>query len=63
MHNLIVLKVEMICNSYYDTYSLDFGIRSITWSTTANSTKGWKINSEPFYCSGVNRHEDFPVNN
>ena len=33
----------------------------IEWSTTENNEQAWKINSEPFYCMGVDRHEDFPV--
>ena len=60
------MKVDLVCNpnqdiEIHDTYSLDFGIRSITWSGTENSQHAWKINSEPFYCMGVNRHEDFAV--
>ncbi len=47
--------------TYYDSYSLEFGIRTISWSGTENNKQAWQINSEPFYCAGVNRHEDFPV--
>jgi beta-galactosidase/beta-glucuronidase len=46
---------------YYDSYSFEFGIRSISWSGTENNKQAWKINSEPFYCAGVNRHEDAAV--
>jgi beta-galactosidase/beta-glucuronidase len=46
-------------SSYYDIYSLDFGVRSIEWSGNYKPT--WKINSKNFYCRGANRHEDYPV--
>ncbi len=43
---------------------MDFGIRSLSWSNTNGKDKSaWQINSEPFYCHGVNRHEDLPVYN
>ena len=52
----------MICNlNFYDSYSLDFGIRTVSWSKTTGNSNAWLINSEPFYCHGVNRHEDQAV--
>lgn len=47
--------------TFYDSYSFEFGIRSVKWSKTDTGSNAWLINEEPFYCHGVNRHEDFPV--
>ncbi len=57
------MKIDMVCEeSFYDSYAFEFGIRSISWSkTSSDNSNAWLINSEPFYCHGVNRHEDFPV--
>ena len=65
--NILQLKAVLVCNQdqeteIFDSYSLDFGIRSITWSGTENTEQAWQINKKPFYCMGINRHEDFPVN-
>ena len=47
---------------YQDNYQLDFGIRKVTWSSGNNGgSQTWLINGEPFYCMGVNKHEDFTV--
>lgn len=58
---IIKKQVDLGCGQYFDTYSFEFGIRTVKWSLTTNNNYGWLINDEPFYCMGVNRHEDFPV--
>lgn len=62
---LYVLDISMACsftkNVYFDSYSMKVGLRNISWSKTPSDTPSFTINSEPFYCKGVNKHEDFAV--
>ncbi|XP_050408987.1 beta-glucuronidase [Patella vulgata] len=39
-----------------DVYRLPFGIRTVNMTTNQ-----WLINNQPFYCHGVNKHEDADI--
>ena len=64
---LYSLEFSMTCNKngkfFLDSYQMNVGIRSINWSKTASDVPSFTINNEPFYCKGVNKHEDFAVYN
>jgi beta-galactosidase/beta-glucuronidase len=59
------LEFSMVCNKNgnisIDIYQISVGIRSINWSKTPSDIPSFTINNEPFYCKGVNKHEDFAV--
>ena len=56
-----MMSCNYINEIYVDNYSLYVGIRSIKWSKQGDPVS-FTINNEPFYCKGVNKHEDFSVN-
>ena len=62
---LYILDISMACsytkNVYFDSYSMNVGLRNVNWSRSPSDTPSFTINGEPFYCKGVNKHEDFAV--
>ncbi len=62
---LYSLDFSMTCNKngdfIIDNYEMSVGIRSVNWSRSPSDIPSFTINNEPFYCKGVNKHEDFAV--
>ena len=62
LHSLdLAFKCTYNEKEFMDFYQMSVGIRSLNWSKSPINMPSFTINNEPFYCKGVNKHEDFAV--